>query len=56
LRQHNIRVMQINPSEVLTDFFQAAGLEQKASDRKLRPQDIAGQLRHKPTMVKCRAT
>jgi 3-oxoacyl-[acyl-carrier protein] reductase len=41
LRQHNIRVMQINPSEVLTDFFQAAGLEQKASDRKLRPQDIA---------------
>jgi 3-oxoacyl-[acyl-carrier protein] reductase len=41
LRQHNIRVMQINPSEVLTDFFQVAGLEQKASDRKLRPQDIA---------------
>jgi 3-oxoacyl-[acyl-carrier protein] reductase len=41
LRQHNIRVMQINPSEVLTDFFQAAGLEQKASERKLRPQDIA---------------
>ncbi|HKX31384.1 MAG TPA: SDR family oxidoreductase [Blastocatellia bacterium] len=41
LRQHNIRVMQINPSEVLTSFFQTSGLDQKPSERKLRPQEIA---------------
>ena len=42
LRQHNIRVMQVNPSEVLTDF----GGEQRANERpdnesKLHAPDIA---------------
>lgn len=41
LRKHNIRVMQINPSEVITEFFETAGREQTASDRKLRPTEIA---------------
>lgn len=39
LRKHNIRVMQINPSEVQTAFF--AGRERPTSDRKLRASDIA---------------
>ena len=39
LRKHNIRVMQINPSEVQTAFF--AGRERPVSDRKLRALDIA---------------
>ncbi|HEU4521053.1 MAG TPA: SDR family NAD(P)-dependent oxidoreductase [Thermoanaerobaculia bacterium] len=39
LRQHNIRVMQINPSEVQTPFF--AGRERPMSDRKLRAIEIA---------------
>src|SRR2546423_10065379 len=42
LRQHNVRVMQVNPSEVLTDF----GAPQRANDRpdnpsKLHAPDIA---------------
>ena len=42
LRQHNIRVMQVNPSEVLTDF----GAQQRANERpdnpsKLHAPDIA---------------
>jgi 3-oxoacyl-[acyl-carrier protein] reductase len=41
LRKHNIRVMQVNPSEVLTDFASAAGLNQTPSERKLRPTEIA---------------
>ncbi len=41
LRQHDIRVMQVNPSEVLTEFSAAAGFEQKQSDRKLRGEEIA---------------
>jgi 3-oxoacyl-[acyl-carrier protein] reductase len=41
LRKHNVRVMQINPSEVQTQFFAAASREQKFSDRKLRPLEIA---------------
>ena len=41
LRQHNVRVMQVNPSEVITDFFASAGGQQEASDRKLRPAEIA---------------
>ncbi len=41
LRKHNIRVMQVNPSEVLTEFFDVAGGEQKPSERKLRPTEIA---------------
>ena len=39
LRKNNIRVMQINPSEVQTAFF--AGRERPLSDRKLRSLDIA---------------
>ncbi len=39
LRKNNIRVMQINPSEVQTAFF--AGRERPLSDRKLRSVDIA---------------
>lgn len=39
LRKHNIRVMQINPSEVQTAFF--AGRERPQSDRKLRSLEIA---------------
>ena len=41
LRGHDIRVMQINPSEVQTEFFAAAGAERKPSDRKLRGEEIA---------------
>jgi 3-oxoacyl-[acyl-carrier protein] reductase len=41
LRKHDIRVMQINPSEVLTDFAKAAGYDQKQSERKLLAEDIA---------------
>lgn len=41
LRKHNIRVMQVNPSEVITEFFSTAGREQSASERKLRPAEIA---------------
>ncbi|HVS30717.1 MAG TPA: SDR family oxidoreductase [Thermoanaerobaculia bacterium] len=39
LRKNNIRVMQINPSEVQTAFF--AGRERPLSERKLRSLDIA---------------
>lgn len=39
LRKHNVRVMQINPSEVQTPFF--AGRERPQSERKLRAVDIA---------------
>ena len=41
LRRHDVRVMLINPSEVLTDFSKHAGHEQEASEKKLRPQEIA---------------
>ncbi len=41
LRKHDVRVMQVNPSEVITDFAPSAGYEQRASDRKLRGEDIA---------------
>lgn len=41
LRKSNVRVMQVNPSEVITNFSSGAGREQKASDRKLRPAEIA---------------
>ena len=41
LRKHNIRVMLVNPSEVLTDFAAAYGRDQKPSERKLRGQEIA---------------
>ena len=42
LRKHNVRVMLVNPSEVITDFFINSGLTQKANDSKLRAEEIAG--------------
>jgi 3-oxoacyl-[acyl-carrier protein] reductase len=45
LRQHNIRVFLINPSEVLTDFGSAAGFPQAENPSKLRPGDIAHMIR-----------
>ena len=41
LRKHNVRVMQVNPSEVVTDFFRAAGGSQSDDPSKLHPEDIA---------------
>lgn len=41
LRRHDIRVMQVNPSEVQTGFARSAGYEREPSDRKLIPEDIA---------------
>lgn len=45
LRKHNIRVMLVNPSEVVTNFGAAAGFEQKDNPSKLRPEDIAHAVR-----------
>ncbi|HET7710871.1 MAG TPA: SDR family oxidoreductase [Thermoanaerobaculia bacterium] len=41
LRKHEVRVMQINPSEVQTEFFAASGRERPRSEKKLRPAEIA---------------
>ena len=41
LRQFNIRVFLVNPSEVLTNFGAAAGFNQKENPTKLRGEDIA---------------
>lgn len=41
LRKHDIRVMQVNPSEVITEFFGRAGVSQKDDPTKLHPDDIA---------------
>jgi 3-oxoacyl-[acyl-carrier protein] reductase len=41
LRKYNIRVILINPSEVLTNFFQTASLPQKVNETKLRGEEIA---------------
>lgn len=42
LRQHNVRVMQVNPSEVVTEFFIAAGRGNRPTNpTKLQPADIA---------------
>lgn len=41
LRQYNVRVFLINPSEVLTNFGAAAGFNQKENETKLRGEDIA---------------
>ena len=41
LRRHNVRVMLVNPSEVITNFSAVAGYEQQPSPKKLRPEDIA---------------
>ena len=41
LRRHNVRVMLVNPSEVITEFAAKAGYQRDASDNKLRPREIA---------------
>ena len=43
LRSHNIRVMQVNPSEVVTQFKERAGIltTEQCSDYKLQPDHIA---------------
>ena len=41
LRPHNIRVMQINPSEVVTPFFEKMGVDRADSPYKLKPSEIA---------------
>ena len=41
LRRHDVRVILVNPSEVITDFARRAGFDQKENDKKLRPEDIA---------------
>jgi 3-oxoacyl-[acyl-carrier protein] reductase len=41
LRKYNVRVILVNPSEVITNFGAAAGFEQKDNPTKLRPEDIA---------------
>ncbi len=41
LRRHDVRVMLVNPSEVLTGFSSKAGYGQEASAKKLRPEEIA---------------
>jgi 3-oxoacyl-[acyl-carrier protein] reductase len=41
LRKYNIRVFLVNPSEVVTNFFQTAELPQKANNSKLRGEEIA---------------
>jgi 3-oxoacyl-[acyl-carrier protein] reductase len=42
LRKHNIRVMQVNPSEVQTDFFiNAGGAERPFNETKLQATEIA---------------
>jgi len=41
LRQYNVRVFLVEPSEVLTGFYQTAGLPQKENATKLHSEDIA---------------
>jgi len=41
LRRHDIRVMLVNPSEVVTGFASKAGRDQGVSPKKLRPREIA---------------
>jgi 3-oxoacyl-[acyl-carrier protein] reductase len=41
LRQHNIRVFLVNPSEVITGFAAASGFQQKDNPTKLRGDEIA---------------
>jgi 3-oxoacyl-[acyl-carrier protein] reductase len=41
LRQHDVRVMQINPSEVITEFQQRAGGKQDPNPTRLHAEDIA---------------
>jgi 3-oxoacyl-[acyl-carrier protein] reductase len=41
LRQYNVRVFLVNPSEVITDFATSAGRSQKDTPTKLHGEDIA---------------
>ena len=41
LRRHDVRVMLVNPSEVLTEFASKVGRNQETSDKKLRSEEIA---------------
>lgn len=41
LRPYNVRVMQVNPSEVITDFITKAGMSVQNEERKLKPAQIA---------------
>ena len=41
LRPHNVRVMQVNPSAVVTEFSQKAGFELKDTHNKLKASEIA---------------
>lgn len=41
LRKHNIRVMQVNPSEVITDFGNKIGYDPGDTERKLKGTEIA---------------
>lgn len=41
LRKHNVRVMQVNPSEVQTNFFASAGKPRTTNATKLTGDDIA---------------
>jgi len=45
LRKYNIRVMLVNPSEVITNFGAAAGFTQKDNPSKLRSADIGHAVR-----------
>jgi 3-oxoacyl-[acyl-carrier protein] reductase len=42
LRKHNVRVMLVSPSEVMSDFFTNNGLLQNVNESKLRCEEIAG--------------
>jgi len=41
LRRYDVRVMLVNPSEVMTDFAGKAGVHREPSEKKLRPKEIA---------------
>lgn len=41
LRRHDVRVLLVNPSEVVTDFASSAGYEQQDAPRKLHAEQIA---------------
>ncbi|MHC4923274.1 MAG: SDR family oxidoreductase [Planctomycetota bacterium] len=41
LRPHDVRVIQVNPSEVLTGFGSKVGYQQEPNPKKLRPEEIA---------------
>jgi 3-oxoacyl-[acyl-carrier protein] reductase len=45
LRQYNVRVFLVNPSEVITDFATGAGLPQTDNPTKLHVEDIAGMVK-----------